>query len=208
MTWRDHPDWLSLVRGVCENPQDDVRRLAAADWLEETAETTGCESCEGDGHAKVLMTDGRLLVNKLPNTCGLCDHGRVSDGRREQAEFVRVQCELASDPDRLRCECASCNDPSGRQCVCGNRLRAQELFKSGHIHRAHGLPSRTMYSYRIAILDGYSVEVRSIADKARFQFRWSRGLIDSITVRPTDFQNYARTLFRQHPITRVKLFDI
>jgi uncharacterized protein (TIGR02996 family) len=30
-----HPDWLALMRGICERPDDDLPRLVAADWLEE-----------------------------------------------------------------------------------------------------------------------------------------------------------------------------
>jgi uncharacterized protein (TIGR02996 family) len=35
MTAYEHPEWLALLRSIIEVPEDDTRRLAAADWLRE-----------------------------------------------------------------------------------------------------------------------------------------------------------------------------
>lgn len=38
MKWSDHPEWQALLRGICAEPFDDLRRLVAADWLTEHGE--------------------------------------------------------------------------------------------------------------------------------------------------------------------------
>ena len=38
MTVYESPDWLALRAGIIEHPDEDLRRLVAADWLEERAE--------------------------------------------------------------------------------------------------------------------------------------------------------------------------
>jgi uncharacterized protein (TIGR02996 family) len=38
MSFHTHPEWLALLRGICAYPDDDLRRLVAADWLTEHGE--------------------------------------------------------------------------------------------------------------------------------------------------------------------------
>jgi uncharacterized protein (TIGR02996 family) len=38
MSFHTHPEWLALLRGICAYPDDDLRRLVAADWLTENGE--------------------------------------------------------------------------------------------------------------------------------------------------------------------------
>lgn len=76
-------DELALVAAVNTTPADDTPRLAYADWLDEHAGTVDC------------FCKGRKW--KQPDPCHRCN-GRygLSDGRRERAEFIRVQCEIAT----------------------------------------------------------------------------------------------------------------
>jgi uncharacterized protein (TIGR02996 family) len=50
MSLHTHPEWQDLLAGICAYPDDDLRRLVAADWLTEHGEEeraefirTGCE---------------------------------------------------------------------------------------------------------------------------------------------------------------------
>lgn len=62
--------------------------------------------------------------------CDRCrGRGVLSDGRPERAELIRLQCNLAADPRRMRCECTSCLDPSGRQTICRFAMRVRELLE-------------------------------------------------------------------------------
>jgi uncharacterized protein (TIGR02996 family) len=45
MSFHDHPEWRSLLRGICAYPDEDLRRLVAADWLTENGE---------DGYAEFI----------------------------------------------------------------------------------------------------------------------------------------------------------
>lgn len=39
----DNPDYRALLRGICEQPENDTRRLAAADWLDERGDASRAE---------------------------------------------------------------------------------------------------------------------------------------------------------------------
>jgi uncharacterized protein (TIGR02996 family) len=79
MTDGDH-----LYRAILAHPDEDTPRLAYADWLDENA---GPVRCSDPRHDDPSWPAAR---------CGGCGgrHGE-SDGRRERAEFIRVQCRLA-----------------------------------------------------------------------------------------------------------------
>lgn len=72
-----------LQRAIAE-PDNDGHRLALADALERTAgEEMECEACGGIGDKRPLPR------------CPVCSGaGRVSDGREEWAEFIRVQVRI------------------------------------------------------------------------------------------------------------------
>lgn len=107
--YHTHPDWAALCRKIGERPDDDTVRLVAADWLEEHSRAGLCEECV-DGW-KVSRTrnyqsdDYSTSYSQCPACHG---SGRVSDGRAERAEFIRVQCEIAT---RLCGTCRGCNRP-------------------------------------------------------------------------------------------------
>jgi len=78
-------DERDLLRAIPENPADDVVRLVYADWLEEHAGEAACPTCQGFGE---FVRSGQ--------GCHVCPGtGTVPDGRRERAEFIRVQCRIA-----------------------------------------------------------------------------------------------------------------
>lgn len=72
-------DEQTFLSRIATEPAEDHHRLVYADWLEENAVTATCTRCDGSG--EIMDWVG----------CPKCDGGRASDGRRERAEFVRVQ---------------------------------------------------------------------------------------------------------------------
>ena len=95
----DHPDARAFLAAMRAAPDDDTPRLVFADWLEEHAGDVECERC-GNPSDGLTWTDpfageprGQLIQ------CPACGGtGRASDGRRELAELIRVQCGLAAHP--------------------------------------------------------------------------------------------------------------
>lgn len=83
----------ALLAAIRENPGEDAPRLVWADWLEENARTAACAACKGEGKIGVGNNGNPYMA-----TCDECHGtGRVSDGRAEWAEFIRLQCELAAN---------------------------------------------------------------------------------------------------------------
>lgn len=81
-------DERALLDMVIAYPAEDLPRLVYADYLEETATKFSCDMCDATG---VVDTGcGRTRA------CAVCVSGYVTDGRAERAEFIRIQCELAS----------------------------------------------------------------------------------------------------------------
>jgi uncharacterized protein (TIGR02996 family) len=79
------PDELALLAAILADPGDDTPRLVYADWLDENADER-CHKCDGAGTQPCPTTPD------FSQTCSAC-WGKGS-GRRERAEFIRVQCEL------------------------------------------------------------------------------------------------------------------
>jgi hypothetical protein len=79
-----------LYAAILADPADDTVRLAYADWLDETAGTVTCPSCEG-----ARWKDSR--VRGIREQCP-CKTGTVPNGNAARAEFIRVQVELANHP--------------------------------------------------------------------------------------------------------------
>jgi uncharacterized protein (TIGR02996 family) len=77
-----------LYRAILAHPDEDTPRLAYADWLDENAADIECGACMG------FRFNG---LGEYRKPCAHCDStGFTSDGRRERAEFIRVQCRLAT----------------------------------------------------------------------------------------------------------------
>jgi|GEM_PF-4306665 len=78
-----HPYWTAFVAGIIDDPARDLRRLVAADWLEEQAANVECPHCAYDG------------CTAWGQKCDQCRGEKwVSDGLAERAEFIRLQCEI------------------------------------------------------------------------------------------------------------------
>jgi hypothetical protein len=85
-----------LSAALDADPGNHLLRYALADCLDESAGTVACGRCDGLG----LYARQRGLLNFDPMECPNCSGtGRVSDGRRERAEGLRVLAQLGRVPD-------------------------------------------------------------------------------------------------------------
>lgn len=107
----DHPRDAHFLASIRASPADDLPRLAWCDWLEETAGWVRCPKCKGTGVCLFIACPA-CKVNDPTSLNGERGTGRASDGRRERAEFCRVQCE------RNRRELAHL--PADDPCTCHN----------------------------------------------------------------------------------------
>jgi hypothetical protein len=99
-------DELALLAAVCADPDDDVVRLAYADYLEENAGVVPCPACLHTGSLATPSAHVKYGTRVAERAfelakCGQCNgSGTAPDGRADRAELIRVQCEIAaiSDP--------------------------------------------------------------------------------------------------------------
>jgi uncharacterized protein (TIGR02996 family) len=82
-------DGDALLAAIRENPEEDLHRLAYADWLDEQPPTRECPTCKDRGNWEVVDADGFTVAIHACFTCG--GTGRVSNGNAERAEFIRDQ---------------------------------------------------------------------------------------------------------------------
>jgi uncharacterized protein (TIGR02996 family) len=86
-----------LMQNIIAEPDRDEWRLDYAAELERTAGAEECELCKGKGYYSVRER-GEYGPNHYQSDCLACrGSGRVSDGRKEWAAFIRAQCELAAN---------------------------------------------------------------------------------------------------------------
>lgn len=123
----------AIMQRIIAEPNEDRWRLDYAAELERTAREVECELCKGKGYYSVRER-GEYGPNHYQSDCLACKGARrVSDGRAEWAEFIRVQCEIANDFDTY--ERAPRLEPL--------RKREIELWKIvGYSFDMHGLESR------------------------------------------------------------------
>ncbi len=187
----DHPGFL---QDILVHPEDDTPRLVYADWLDENAGTVICtnDSCG----------------NPAPgwNTfypCRVCrGTGRVSDGRAERAEFIRVQCELARIP-----ECQWCGLPTCRYIAL--RRRERELWWSFY--------PRPVLADWLKPVPGLETEIGNSAGTTPFTRAmtgdnllglycgWRRGFVEAVTCTAADWLEYGEAVLACQPVTRVDL---
>lgn len=87
-------------RRVVAQPAEDRPRLEYAAVCEQYAGEVKCQRC--DVRKSEWETGAGFEYEVNCRTC--CGSGRVSDGRKELAEFIRVQCELSKlEARNLRC---------------------------------------------------------------------------------------------------------
>jgi uncharacterized protein (TIGR02996 family) len=108
----------NLMAAVLERPGDDTARLVYADWLDDHADPGGqCGDCDGHG-----LIDDSGRGSSEGTTCEACRGfgGWKSDGHRERAEFIRVQCRLSELAPHCEtsmacagCRCERCQEYDG-----------------------------------------------------------------------------------------------
>ena len=175
-------DEAALLAAIRLHPAEDTPRLMYADWLDENAAQVPCPKCAGRGD-----DDGRNDAYGMVGECVGCrGAGRVPDGRRERAEFIRVQCEIA------RIVAAGTADPKryvggafGRGVTPPDFERWKALDRRGaELHAAHRddwWPA-----------DGLSLD-------------WQRGFVDAVECPAAKWLERADTILAAHPVTRVRL---
>lgn len=126
----DSPDELGFVAKICDEPHEDLHRLAYADWLDERPPTTvKCPHCRGSDrvqrchrcygvvkdsyeHHSGEDYDGTWFCDRVPRCARCGGAGLVADETdRSRAEFIRLDIERhrrwpdfasLSDQDRER----------------------------------------------------------------------------------------------------------
>lgn len=124
-------DGAALLRAIIENPDEDTPRLMYADWLEECAAEVTCDRCGGNGRALAPHRgeEAEQYIARRWIDCPKCQKsGCVSDGCRERADFIRVQCALARRDQFGGWECK----------VCGARPRPVDNFEFGEVEHGKG----------------------------------------------------------------------
>ncbi len=123
-------DGPALLRSVLANPGDDAPRLIYADWLDESAAANVCPQCGGHPEKVSAGSCGGQGLEDLDGKCFTCNStGVVSNGNRERAEFIRVQCELARLGDPQDCVTRDGGYATGCTChVCALRRRERDLL--------------------------------------------------------------------------------
>jgi uncharacterized protein (TIGR02996 family) len=164
-------DGDALHRAILADPADDTARLVYADWLDENARDI----------------DVAIVGGMVPHVERV---ERRSDGRRERAEFIRVQCELAAIGPM---------DAVGGKGV-SLRRRERELWLLGSPVVPYGMPTSD-WSYHL------SHEAPPFSHSPMAVVR--RGFVDEVRCPAAAFLGgkFARDLFRTHPITRGVLTD-
>jgi uncharacterized protein (TIGR02996 family) len=189
----------ALLAAICAEPKEDTPRLVYADWLDENAGTVPCPTCNRQGR-----TPGRQPWVAF-SQCSACDGSTcVSDGRKERAEFIRVQVELARLPETD--EEYNALGHAGR--VMDVMDRQRELRRrEGELLRAHDddwLPEWINGGTTdVSVVEG-RVELLETAAFAMF----SRGFISRITCSWTDWLAHADAIRAAQPVERVKLTTI
>lgn len=97
MTTTETPTEAAFWAAIDERPDDQLRRLVFADWLDEQAGTVECGRCGGEGK-RTLASDFRVTVGNViyqgtgfSVNCPACSGtGRVSNGRAELAMALRA----------------------------------------------------------------------------------------------------------------------
>ncbi len=89
VTTTDPPEVAAFWAAIGARPDDQLRRLVFADWLEERAGTVRCRECEGDGD--VWDDGGYKYAPRKAVTCHTCSGtGYVSNGYADLAAALRA----------------------------------------------------------------------------------------------------------------------
>jgi uncharacterized protein (TIGR02996 family) len=201
----------AFIRSIIAHRDDDLPRLAFADWLDEHAGQVECPRCHG---GRKLAGVNREAYTRFPlqpkDLCMVC-HGEswVPNGYAERAAFIRVQCELA----RLHCWACegmgtllgSAGDKENPACDRCNTLAVRRRERAAwvggalfHIldHGRHALPPGTV--------------VHLAADRPNYaptkpEAYVARGFVESLTCPFADWLAHADAVTAAHPVRAVRL---
>jgi uncharacterized protein (TIGR02996 family) len=87
MTYTDRPEWAAHLAGILAVPEDDLRRLVLADWLEEHGEAERAEFI-------------RVQVEQHRIRTGPCRFSKIDtcfDRRRDAADVISTGCRSCSE---------------------------------------------------------------------------------------------------------------
>ncbi len=221
MTTTPHAEEVTFVAAICADPADDTTRLVYADWLEEHGENVACGQCDGKGEGNWWkgVGLGKYAITKCPTCHGT---GRVSDGRRERSEFIKVQIALNIGMEEVGLH------PVGDASVAAyayerkgwrhNNLHPRQVklldlsklqVREAQLFDAHGLewmnrPVGKRFMHR----SGTHFTFANNENESRDVWTYRRGFIDSIRCSTADFLTHAAAVFRAMPVTGVTLADV
>lgn len=197
----------ALLRAVLADPASDTARLIYADWLDEHADDP-CPGCDGRGEVRYCDAAGDMD----DEPCRECGGGLAGGyrrgsgktvGRRDRAEFVRVQVELL----RVRAWTPGHNGgtstgmrgvmPVWRERVGELRQRERELWAGQAGARI----------CRDGLRDGLEPRLAPLTDPTPPQCIYRRGFVDEVRLPLAAYLEHARDLFSRHPIMAVVISD-
>ena len=193
------PTEHALLAAILAAPDDDTPRLVYADWLEENAGMMPCGRCEGR----------RYLGAPAPGLHGWigapeCDSchatGRVSDGRAERAEFIRLQIKL------YRAPLADHNRDMGYREWETLRRRERELlahYAFDWFDRPEGLAAH----YNPGTAEYGWLAKRSGEGARRIAAEFRRGFVESVTCTCKDWLAHGSAIVACQPVRVVRLSD-
>lgn len=201
----------AFLAAICAAPEDDTPRLVYADWLEENAGTVPCPDCLRLGLVPVPERAAHM-----PCTCRRT--GRVPDGRAARAEFIRVQCELAS-PDARHHQ----GNPFEQVTPCPACIRYQALRRrERELLKAHRGEWFRLLSRRPGFGENEPLRWWPVASNeqerrdrgpgcpalsAAVEGTPRRGFLDSITLDSDDWLAHGKAVVACQPVTGVRLSD-
>lgn len=209
-------DEEALLAGILASPDDDIPRLVYCDWLEEHAGTERCPECKGDTRHRVTLPGKpeRRMLNMVAGTCARCGGtGRVSDGRQERAEFIRLQIELA----RMEAEGAKLGTGRPVRRVL-NRVKAPRcIVLEADLQTYTALYTRSMDLLNANWSAGATSDVNWAAWLRPFPMRptpamvtyepvvYRRGFCEEIACPAADWLAHGDELLKRHPVKKVRL---
>jgi uncharacterized protein (TIGR02996 family) len=170
-------EWRALLRSICEVPHDDLPRLVAADWLDEHERSVPCGCDNG-----AIDSGGETLWGEPVNImCLNCNGtGYVSNGCAERAEFLRVECKVASLKGDVSRDLIKRDSDLLFKYVYDCKEWSQDCTKS-------------------------VFGPKWLQESVGTEWWWNRGFVFKIRLSGLQFEQYATELFTQHPITEVVL---
>lgn len=179
----------ALLRAVAANPDEDTPRLIYADWLDEHV---------GGATGHQVEWAGQLHL--------------AAGANRARAEFIRVQCELASGriarckrtnwmtpralgchPTAGWCRCSWCAAARREQTVSRPYLSNWTVETVGRVIDPTGRTGRWRASR---------------GDRRQQPVRFARGFVEALTLNSHDYLTHAGQLFVLNPLREVWLRDV